>query len=1019
MSNDTFVMKQYARKPAFASFLPGIAGEWGIPVWCYYANRGQGVCSFGTSDKDHAIMEFSPAHVAYQTVERTGFRSFVKRRETGADGKQGTWSFVEAFADGSGDMAIRPNGLSLCWENGETRVAVDYFVLPGCQVGALARRVTLTNLGAPAEVDLLDGMPALVPAGVNQDFLKNMTQLCKAWMQAEDAVPDEAEKRWAIYRVRYSMEDSATIHEIRACHFALGLTEAGERLPVTVDPEAVFGYDTALGRPLGFLGEDFDALLERQAVSNLFPCAFFRRRAVLGTGESLTVNELYGGAESRERFVEGLVRRFPLDGAWFAAKRAEADALAERLTAVIAGKTADPVFDAYSRQSYLDNLLRGGEPIRFADGDRQNIFYCYSRKHGDMEREYNYFVMSPEHFSQGNGNFRDVAQNRRCDVRFHPWVGDSGIRLFFSLVQSDGYNPLVIDRMTFHTKEPAELLDYVEKKDREAARELLSGSFTPGQLAMAAEGWALRGLDAPAFVEKVLARAEGEPNASFKEGYWTDHWTYSLDLIESFLAVWPEEKDRLLFGAEDYPWYEIRAAVLPRGQRAERTENGLRQVRFLRERETPHRWMREAHGQGNRAASSLMAKMVLLCAVKYAARDRAGIGIEMEAGKPGWYDALNGLPGIFGSSVADACELKRLIGWTAAALEEKDGEIRLYREMAALLRAMDGRPDWTARMAALEDYRARTADGVDGAQERLSCRAAAAILRSMEADMTEGLARAVALGKGICPAYLIFSPETAEDPADTGRPTPAFLEGPVRWLKLDAPAGEKQAMVQKVKESGLYDEKLRMYKVNESLAGLTFEAGRCKAFTPGWLENESIWLHMEYKYLLELLRSGLYGAYEEALDTALVPFMDPAVYGRSTYENVSFIASGANPTPAIHGRGFVARLSGSTAEFLSMWQEMMFGFSPFSVEAGRLTLRLTPMIPARLIPAEGVVEAVFLGQTLVRFHIPGRESLIPGGYAIEAYSLDGERVAGDTLPETTARAVRDGRVREMDVFIRR
>jgi len=37
------------------------------------------------------------------------------------------------------------------------------------------------------------------------------------------------------------------------------------------------------------------------------------------------------------------------------------------------------------------------------------------------------------------------------------------------------------------------------------------------------------------------------------------------------------------------------------------------------------------------------------------------MGIEMEAGKPGWYDALNGLPGLFGSSVGETAELIRLI----------------------------------------------------------------------------------------------------------------------------------------------------------------------------------------------------------------------------------------------------------------------------------------------------------------------------------------------------------------------
>ncbi|MBP5152176.1 MAG: hypothetical protein ILP13_04610 [Lachnospiraceae bacterium] len=82
-------MKNFGTRSTFAGFLPGIAGIRGIPVWCYYVNRGQGVCSFGTANKDGSIMEFSPAHVAYQTVKRTGFRTFIRK-----DGK-----VYEAFSD--------------------------------------------------------------------------------------------------------------------------------------------------------------------------------------------------------------------------------------------------------------------------------------------------------------------------------------------------------------------------------------------------------------------------------------------------------------------------------------------------------------------------------------------------------------------------------------------------------------------------------------------------------------------------------------------------------------------------------------------------------------------------------------------------------------------------------------------------------------------------------------------------------------------------------------------------------
>ena len=97
------------------------------------------------------------------------------------------------------------------------------------------------------------------------------------------------------------------------------------------------------------------------------------------------------------------------------------------------------IFDLYCRQTFLDNILRGGEPVVLGGN---KIFYRYSRKHGDIERDYNYFKVLPEYYSQGNGNFRDVNQNRRCDVRFFPFVGDQNIKLFYNAIQMDGYNPL-------------------------------------------------------------------------------------------------------------------------------------------------------------------------------------------------------------------------------------------------------------------------------------------------------------------------------------------------------------------------------------------------------------------------------------------------------------------------------------------------------------------------------------------------------------------------------------------------
>ena len=80
MAEEKFLIENYGKKGTFASFLPGISGEKGIPIWCYYVNRGQCVVSFGVDNKDHSIMEFYPAHQAYQNVKTTRIPYFCKKR---------------------------------------------------------------------------------------------------------------------------------------------------------------------------------------------------------------------------------------------------------------------------------------------------------------------------------------------------------------------------------------------------------------------------------------------------------------------------------------------------------------------------------------------------------------------------------------------------------------------------------------------------------------------------------------------------------------------------------------------------------------------------------------------------------------------------------------------------------------------------------------------------------------------------------------------------------------------------
>lgn len=1006
-----YIIKDYQKKPAFSSFLPGISGEKGIPLWSFYVNRGQAMASFGIQDKEHSIMEFYPAYQAYQLTDRLGFRTFI--RENGR--------VFEAFSgkNNEKEMSIGMNDLQIREDlkKQELSVKVTYFTLPEELAGALVRKVQIENKSSKERsLELLDGMAALIPAGISLSGVKEMGQTMQAWMQAEDL-----ERCLPYYRARFSTTDSAAVKKIEEGNFYYSVKE-GALLPVIADIKAVFGEDTGFHYPQG-LDRGLDELLSgKQVCENQMPCAFTAVKAVLEKGESLCFYSVCGHVESKEDFWT-LAEKSQSEG-WFDKKLARARELTWELTGGIACHTKNPLFDGYCRQTFLDNVLRGGFPIKLS-GDK--IFYLYSRKHGDLERDYNFFSMAPEFYSQGNGNFRDVNQNRRSDVRFVPEVKEENIKSFYNDIQLNGYNSLGIEKMTYRI-----LWDGKEE------------SMSPGELY---RRLLKKGEKEPEKMWKSLLKAAScENSRDFKEGYWTDHWTYNLDLVESYLSVYPEKERGLLFGERSYGCRCSTADILPRKERYCETEDGIRQYHFLREKEE-HKEGFAKNRAGEKLLFTLAEKMFLLCVVKMAALDAYAMGIEMEGGKPGWYDALNGLPGLLGSSMTETCELVRQIQFLKKRMETYKEPIRVPEEVSCLAESISKAvkthhpetssgavlPYWNEVNEAKEAYWKKTENDIlSGEEICYTWEEARELLLKYEEVALSGVKKAVEKREdGLCPAYFYYKVTGYEKAGDgicltevEQEVLPAFLEGNVRYLKLPLSIEKKADLYQAVRKSGLYDEKLEMYKVNASLKEASYELGRTRAFTPGWLENESVWLHMEYKYLLELLKSGLYEQFFEDFGKMVVPFLKEETYGRSLLENSSFIASSANPNPAVHGRGFVARLSGSTAEFLEMWQIMMFGKNPFTIRDGELALTFAPAIPEYLICEDNTLEAVFLGKIPVTYVFTEKASVYQGSSEIERMELifpDGiqQNVTGGILRGKIAELVRDGGVEKIKIWMKK
>jgi len=434
----------------------------------------------------------------------------------------------------------------------------------------------------------------------------------------------------------------------------------------------------------------------------------------------------------------------------------------------------------------------------------------------------------------------------------------------------------------------------------------------------------------------------------------------------------------------------------------------------------------------------------------------------MEAEKPGWCDALNGLPGLFGSSTHEAFALQRALGYVrtrlqanhrAQPIELPDEVADLIRSVTRALKASDAHDffaTWEQLASAREAFRHSTRLGIAGATQEFAVDALLDFVAAVQATLTRGLAKA-RNAQGLPISYYIhevvqhevLAPEPAEHgdknevPATYVRalkfrhePVSAFLEGAVQALRTVSTVTDPKVLFQAVRASMLYDTKLGMYRVNAPLDAMSFEIGRSKIFAPGWLENESIFLHMHYKYLLETLRSGLAEEFFADLKRGLVAFQDPAVYGRSPLENSSFIASSRFADAKVHGTGFVARLSGATAEWISMVLHMGLGATPFVVEAGELRFKPQPVLADWLFTSQasgGFAADSFgfklFGHTWVVYSNPkrgntfGADAVRPTSFELNYLDGHQQQQGGDCLPESLALDLRNGKLKCLVVHL--
>ena len=975
----TFTIDGYNRAPAFSNFLPGIAGPIGIPAWTYWVNRGQAIMGLGVGDRDNQILEFYSFNKACLRVETEGFRTFVRVD----DGP--VWEPFRRVDDPavSQRLHMTPSGLRLVDENPAVglRCEVRYFELTDHRTAGLVRQVTLTDLtGQTRSVEWIDGVPRILPKGIDQHGIKRSARHIEAMIEVErhENVP--------LFRLRQSAGDDADIGAIQAGNVYLVTPET----EVVTDPLVVFGDRFSFAQPAEFAAGGSRAVLGGdQATRGITPCALAVHRGTLDGAGSTQATSFIGRAEELDHLTH---LREDMNTAGFAdrserAARRAVDAVADHAFTV----SAIPELDAYVRQTFLDNVLRGGLPLTI-DADPPQRINLYWRQNADLERDYHDFVLEPTYLSQGMGHYRNVLQNRRNDPWFAGLSDQGDIDLLIGLIQLDGYNPLEVRPTAFHVDADLAtrwLADHgVDEVGQEHLARIVSGGpVTPGRLLMSIED---AGIDVAAGWTSILAdllpAATPAEQGGREAGFWIDHWHYNLDLLGGYLTVFPEHLERLLLDRR-HTYYDNPDVVLPRAQRVVVRDGRVRQLHsaafdeakaeMLDARVSDRYRARDRHGAGEVIRSTLLEKLLLIAATRLASIDMGGRGIDMEAGKPGWNDSLNGLPGVFGSGLSELVELHRLLtnlrDWTASVTLPPDG-IELFTEIAELIEGVSAIVDevdaplefWVRANGIKERYRSAVVLGVEGGRRSLPPDRVADFLERGIARVGSALdgEYGEVSANGVPHTYFVNEitawTETDDGPQPTAveaRPMGLFLEGAVHWLR-EFP-GDAATMYAAVKSSALYDEPLGMYRISSPGRPEDAEAGRAvAAYPPGWLENGSIYTHMEYKYLLEVLRSGLHREFWDDAKSALIPFLDPATYGRSPLEGVSFIVSSLHPDPAEHGRGYQPRLSGVTAEFLNIWMLATVGRRPFRLVGGDLRFGVEPALPGYLFTTEAVTRQI-------------------------------------------------------------
>ena len=778
-------------------------------LWLFVSSAGP--LTAGRVDADRALLPYETDDRLHRAVGISGPVTILAR---GEGAQRELWRPFSRRAEPGCRRALEKHelGTSLTFEevNDTWGLQLRMTWEPSGAYGWV-RRVELTDLaGAGVEVEVLDGLLDVMPAGVDAETERKASNLVDAYKRCETGPWGTA----AIYALESRITDRAEPSEALAATlvWSTGLDGAEVHLDEGALDDAIEGVART---PTSLLTGRRGAYL-------------LRGRATVpaggATGWLLVADTGLGHAALHDRL---LVAGDPDAAALVRADvAAGADHLDGLLTAADARqRTADPVADVHHLSNVLFNSMRGGI---FVDGyvldtgdvsrflaernrevqqrhaaaisalgpttDRATLLrlaedsgdadllrlaleylpLAFSRRHGDPSRPWNRFSIRVTD-EEGNpllryeGNWRDIFQNWEALLRSYPRYLSGVVATFVNASTADGHNPYRIAR---------EGVDW-EVPDPE-------------------DPWS-------------------------NIGYWGDHQiVYLLRLLEAWEAAEPGALaswlDRAVFTYADVPYRIAGYAQLLADPRDTITFDAQRNA------EVADRVDRiGADGKllvaGGALVRATMAEKLLVPALAKLSSYVAGGGIWMHTQRPEWNDANNALAG-YGLSMVTLYQLERYLSFLQQHLvEARDAPVVLsqpvrtwLQDITAALASTDPQvalSDATARRGLLDALGTAAAAHRDHLDAGFDTTTAAVELAEIDELLTAARAhldatiRASRRDDGLYHAYNLVS--FPDGQTAVVEHLPAMLEGQVAVLGTTALTAEQVAdLVDALFDSALY-----------------------------------------------------------------------------------------------------------------------------------------------------------------------------------------------------------------------